>query len=49
MVVGRDNMDCKPEQIRGWRRWPEGGFPREVTGSPGLYIRKGLRGPSRRN
>jgi hypothetical protein len=49
MVIGRDNMDCKPEDIRGWRGWPEGGCPLEASGSPGIYIREGLRGPNRRN
>jgi hypothetical protein len=49
MVIRRDNMDCKPDQICGWSGWPEGSFPLEVTGSPGFYIRKGLKGPSGRN
>ncbi len=41
MVIGRDDMDCKPEHICGWRGWPEEGLPLEVTGSSGFYIRKG--------
>ncbi len=49
LVIGRDNMDCKPEDIRGWRGWPEGGCPLKVAGTPGTYIREGLRGPNKRN
>ncbi len=49
MVIGRHNMDCKPDHICGWSAWPEGGFPLEITGSPGFYIRKGLKGPNGRN
>ncbi len=49
LIIGRDNMDCKPEDIRGWRGWPEGGCPMRGTGNPGTYIRMELGGPSRRN
>jgi hypothetical protein len=48
LVIGRDNMDCEPEDIRGWRGWPEGGCPLKGTGTPGTYIREGLRGPKER-
>ncbi len=49
LVIGRDNMYCEPEDIRGWRGWPDGGCPLKGTGTPGAYIREGLRGPNRRN
>jgi hypothetical protein len=49
MVIERDNIDCEPKDISGLRRWPEGGCPLKVTGTPGAYIREGLRGPNRKN
>ncbi len=49
LIIGRDNMDCGPEDIRGWRGWPEGGCPMRGTGTPGTYVRVELRGPCRRN
>ncbi len=49
LIIGRDNMDCEPKDIRGWRGWPEGGCPMRGTGTPGTYVRVELRGPSRRN
>jgi hypothetical protein len=29
MVIGRDNMGCKPKHLR---RWPKEGFPLEIMG-----------------
>jgi hypothetical protein len=49
MVIERDNMDCKPEHIRGWHRWPEEGFPLEIMGPLGFYTRKDLEELNRRN
>ncbi len=49
MIIGRDNMDCKPEDICGWRGWPEGGCPMRGTGNPGDYARMGPGGSNRRN
>ncbi len=49
LIIGRDNMDCEPEDIRGWRGWPEGGYPMRGTGTPGTYVRVEPRGPNGRN
>jgi hypothetical protein len=49
LIIGWDNMDCEPEDIRGWRGWPEGGCPMRGTGTPGTYVRVELRGPNGRN
>ncbi len=46
MVIGRDNMDCKPEHICGW---PREGFPLEIMGPLGFYTRKDLGELNRRN
>jgi hypothetical protein len=39
LIIGRDNMDCEPEDIRGWRGWSEGVYPMRGTGTPGNYVR----------
>ncbi len=26
LIIGRDNMDCKPESVLGWHGWPKGGY-----------------------
>jgi hypothetical protein len=46
MVIRRLNMDCKPEQFRGW---PELGFPLEIMGPLGFYTRKDLEELNKRN
>jgi hypothetical protein len=46
MVIGRDNMDCKTEQFRGW---PKEGFPLEIMGPLEFYTRKDLEELNRRN
>ncbi len=46
MVIGRDNMNCKPEQFR---RWPKEGFHLEIMGPLGFYTRKDLEELNRRN
>jgi hypothetical protein len=46
MVIGRDNMDCKPEHLLGW---PEEGFTLEIMGPLGFYTRKDLEELNRRN
>ena len=49
LVVGRDNLDCKPEGILGWHGWPKGGYPVKGTGDPGDYARVEARNPCRKN
>ncbi len=46
MVIGRDNMDCKPEHLLGW---PEEGLTLEIMGPLGFYTRKDLEELNRRN
>jgi len=46
LIFGRDNMDCKPEDIRGW---PGGSCPMRGTGNPGDYARMEVGGSNRRN
>jgi|688.fasta_scaffold1281615_1 hypothetical protein len=46
MVIGQDNLHCKPEFFRGW---PKEGPPLEVMGPAGLYTRKDLGELGRRN
>jgi hypothetical protein len=46
MIIGRDNLHCKPALLRGW---PREGVPLEVIGPAGLYTRKDLGEPGRRN
>ncbi len=49
LIIGRDNMDCKPEDIPGWRGWPEGGCLMKGTRNPGDYARMEAGGSIRRN
>ncbi len=49
LIIGRDNMDCKPEDIPGCRGWPEGGCLMKGTGNPGDYARMEAGGSNRRN
>ena len=49
LVIGRDNMDCKPEGTLGWHGWPKGGYLVKSTGDPGDYARAEARDPSRKN
>jgi hypothetical protein len=49
LIIGRDNMDCKPEGILGWHGWPKGGYLVKGTGDPGDYARMEARGPIRKN
>ncbi len=49
MIIGRDNMDCKPMDIPGWRGWPEGGCLMKGTGSPGDYAKMEAGESIRRN
>jgi hypothetical protein len=49
LIVGRDNMDCKPEDIPGWRGWPEGGCLMKGMGNTGDYARMEAGGSIRRN
>jgi hypothetical protein len=49
LIIGRDNMDCKPEDILGWHGWPEGGCLMKGAGNPGDYARMEAGGSIRRN
>jgi hypothetical protein len=49
LIIGQDNMDCKPEDICSWRGWPEGGCPVRSTGNQGSYVRMEAGGSNRRN
>ncbi len=49
LVVGRDNLDCKPEGILGWPGWPKGGYLVKGTGDQGDYARVEARNPCRKN
>ncbi len=49
LIIGWDNMDCKPEGILGWHSWPEGGYLVKGTGNPGDYVRMEARGPIKKN
>jgi hypothetical protein len=49
LIIGRYNMDFKPEGILGWHGWPERGYLVKGTGSPGDYVRVEARGPIRKN
>ncbi len=39
LVIGWDNMDCKPEGTLGWHGWPKGGYLVKRAGDPGNYDR----------
>ncbi len=49
LIIGRDNMDCRPEDICGWRGWLEGGCLMKGTGNPGDYAKMEAGGSIRRN
>ncbi len=49
LIIGRDNMDCKPEGILGWHGWPKGGYLVRGTGAPCDYTRVEAGDPSRKN
>ena len=49
LVIGRDNMDCKPEGTLGWHGWPKGGYLVKSTGDPGDYARVETGNLGRRN
>jgi hypothetical protein len=46
MVIGQDNVNSKPEHLRGR---PKEGFPLEIMGPLGFYTRKDLEELNRRN
>jgi hypothetical protein len=39
LIVGRDNLDCRPENTLGWPGRPKEGCPVKGTGDPGDYIK----------
>jgi hypothetical protein len=49
LIIGRDNMDCKPEGTLGWQGWPKVGYLVKKTGDPGDYMRVEAKNPCRRN
>ncbi len=49
LIIGRYNMDCKPEDILGWHGLPEGGCLMKGTGNPGDYARMEAGRSIRRN
>jgi hypothetical protein len=49
LIVGRDNLDCKPEGTLGWPGRPKGGCPVKSTGDPGDYTKVEAGNPCRRN
>jgi hypothetical protein len=49
LIVGRDNLGCKPESSLGWPGRPKGGCPVKGTGDPGDYIKVEAGNPGRRN
>jgi hypothetical protein len=49
LIIGRDNMDCKPEGILGWHGWLEGGYLKKGTENSGDYNRMEAGGSIRRN
>jgi hypothetical protein len=49
LIIGRDNMDCKPEGTLGWQGWPKGGCLVWKTGDPGDYARVEARNLGRKN
>jgi hypothetical protein len=49
LVVGRDNLDFRPESTLGWPGRPKGGCPVMGTGDPGDYIKVEAVNPGRRN
>ncbi len=49
LIVGRDNLGCKPEGTLGWPGRPKGGCPVKSTGDPGDYTKVEVGNPCRRN
>ncbi len=49
LIIGRDNMDCKPVGTLGRHGWPKGGYLVKKTGGPGDYARVEARDPCRKN
>ena len=49
LIVGRDNLDCRPENTLGWPGRPKEGCPVKGTGDPGDYIKVEAGKPGRRN
>jgi hypothetical protein len=49
LIVGRDNLDCKPEGTLGWPGQPKGGYLVKSTGDQGDYARVEVGNPCRRN
>jgi hypothetical protein len=49
LIVGRDNLGCRPESTLGWPGRPKGGCPVKGTGDPGDYIKVEAGNPGRRN
>jgi hypothetical protein len=49
LIIGRDNMDCKPESVLGWHGWPKGGYLVKGTGDPSDYARVEARDLIRKN
>ncbi len=49
LIVGRDNLGCKPESTLGWPGRPKGGCPVEGAGDSGDYIKAETGNPCRRN
>ncbi len=49
LIVGRDNLGCRPESTLGWPGRPKGGCPVKGTGDPGDYIKVEAWNPGRRN
>jgi hypothetical protein len=48
LIIGRDNMGCKPEGILGWHEWLEGGYLKKGMGNSGDYNRMEAGGSIRR-
>jgi hypothetical protein len=49
LIVGRDNLGCRPESTLGWPGRPKGGCPVKGTGDPGDYIKVEAGNSGRRN
>ncbi len=49
LIVGRDNLGCRPVSTLGWPGRPKGGCPVKGTGDPGDYIKVEAGNPGRRN
>jgi hypothetical protein len=49
LIVGRDNLGCKPQGTLGWPGRPKGGCPVKSTGDPGDYTKVEAGNSCRRN